>query len=296
MLTALALVAFAGNSILCRLALGEQAIDPASYTAVRLAAGAVTLWLITAVGHRARAGASGSWTGAGLLFLYAAAFSFAYVTLSTGTGALILFAAVQFTMIAAGLTSGERPVLGEWSGWALAVAGVIYLMLPGFAAPPFIGSALMAIAGVAWGFYSILGRGAEDPIRTTAGNFLRTIPLVVLLLLMQTSALRAAPMGLLWAVLSGAVTSGLGYMVWYAALPRLTATRAATAQLAVPLLAALGGILFLAEELTVRLMFSAAAILGGIGLAMLARRFSTSLIFAGKLVRRLNSPGGEQWR
>lgn len=285
-LTVLALLAFAGNSILCRLALGEAAIDPGSYTAVRLLSGAVTLWLITAVVRGRRAGASGTWTGAGLLFLYAAAFSFAYVSLSAGTGALILFAAVQFTMIAAGLRSGERPLLIEWVGWALAVAGLVYLLLPGFAAPPVSASFLMAAAGIAWGFYSLLGRGVGDPISATAGNFLRAVPLALIVVALQLPWLALTPIGILWAALSGAVTSGVGYVIWYAVLPRLTATRAATVQLAVPIVAALGGVLFLAEQISTRLLFSAAAILGGIGLAIAARSLAKSLSSAGQLLRR----------
>lgn len=286
-LTALALIAFAGNSILCRLALGEQAIDPASYTAVRLVSGAVTLRLITAfVCNRASGSAGGSSTGAGLLFLYAVAFSFAYVNLSAGAGALILFAAVQFTMIAAGLRSGERPAFGEWSGWALAVAGLIYLVLPGFAAPPLTQSLLMAAAGIAWGFYSLLGRGIGDPIQATAGNFLRTVPLALIPVLILSPSLTLSPLGLFWAALSGAITSGLGYVIWYAALPRLTATRAATVQLAVPIVAALGGVLFLAEQVSARLLISAAAILGGIGFGITARAVSKSFSFAGRMLRR----------
>ena len=287
-LTALALIAFAGNSILCRLALGESAIDPASYTAVRLGSGALTLWLISYLSNTRQEPAlvRGSWTGAGLLFLYAIAFSFAYVSLRAGTGALILFAAVQFTMMAAGLRSGERPGVGEWLGWSLAVAGMIYLVLPGVAAPPFGGSFLMAAAGVAWGFYSLLGRGLGNPIQTTAGNFLRTVPLALVTVLILSPSLTLSPLGLFWAGLSGAITSGLGYVIWYAALPRLTATRAATVQLAVPVIAAMGGVLFLAEEVTVRLLFSATAILGGIGLATAARTISESFTFAGKLFFR----------
>ena len=288
-LTVLALVAFAGNSILCRLALGQAAIDPASYTAVRLLSGAVTLWLITAVVRGgAHAGAGGNWTGAGLLFVYAAAFSFAYVSLSAGTGALILFAAVQFTMIAAGLRSGERPLLIEWVGWALAVAGLVYLLLPGFAAPPVSASFMMAAAGIAWGFYSLLGRGVGDPISATAGNFLRAVPMALIVAALQSPWLSLTPVGILWAALSGAVTSGLGYVIWYAVLPRLTATRAATVQLAVPIVAALGGVLFLAEQISTRLLFSAAAILGGIGLAIAARSLSKGFRSAGQLLRKID--------
>jgi drug/metabolite transporter (DMT)-like permease len=272
-LTALALIAFAGNSVLCRLALGEAAIDPASYTAIRLISGALTLWLITVLIHKgSRAGASGSWVAGGWLFLYAISFSFAYVSLSAGTGALILFAAVQFTMIAAGLRSGERPMGLEWCGLSIAVAGLIYLLFPGFTAPSLAGSLLMGVAGIAWGLYSLLGRGVSDPIQATANNFLRAAPLILFVAPFQLASLAVAPIGLIWAVLSGAITSGLGYVIWYAALTRLTATRAATVQLAVPVIAALGGVAFLSERITGRLLISTVAILGGIGLSLSARR------------------------
>lgn len=298
LLTALALVAFAGNSILCRLALGDGAIDPASYTAVRLVSGALALWSITHfVGtHRSHADTSGSWTGAVLLFLYAVAFSFAYMSLSAGTGALILFAAVQFTMIAAGLRSGERPMAGEWLGWALAATGLVYLALPGIAAPPLVGALLMAAAGVAWGLYSLLGRGVGNPIQTTAGNFRRTVPLVLIVAFIQLPSVTLSAMGLVWAALSGAITSGLGYVIWYAALPRLTAARAATVQLAVPVVAALGGIWFLAEEITVRLLLSAAAILGGIGLSLAARVLPATALKSSKVRRSYEEAGHDRSR
>ena len=271
-LTALALIAFAGNSVLCRLALGEAAIDPASYTAIRLISGALTLWLITVlISRKGPRAASGSWVAGGLLFLYAIGFSFAYLSLSAGTGALILFAAVQFTMIAAGLRSGERPMGLEWCGLSIAVSGLIYLLFPGFSAPSLAGSLLMGVAGIAWGLYSLLGRGVSDPIQATADNFLRAAPLIVFVAPFQLASLAVTPIGLIWAVLSGAITSGLGYVIWYAALTRLTVTRAATVQLAVPVIAALGGVAFLSERITGRLLISTVAILGGIGLSLSAR-------------------------
>lgn len=273
-LTVLALIAFAGNSVLCRLALGEGAIDPASYTAVRFISGALTLWLIiTWIGRRrSRAGSGSGWIAGAMLFLYAISFSFAYVDLSAGTGALILFVAVQCTMIGAGLRSGERPRPLEWWGLFISMAGLIYLVFPGIVAPSLGGSLLMAAAGIAWGVYSILGRGVDDPIAATAGNFLRTVPLVLIVMIFRLPVLILSPMGFLWAGLSGAVTSALGYVIWYAALSRLTATRAAIVQLAVPVIATLGGVLFLSEEITGRLLVSAAAILGGIGLSVSARK------------------------
>lgn len=272
-LTAIALTAFAGNSILCRLALGAAAIDPASYTAVRLVSGALMLRLIGRfLGSRlSPTRSSGSWGAGALLFLYAAAFAYAYRSLSAGTGALILFAAVQLTMIGSALRAGEKPSPLEWLGWFVAMTGLVYLIFPGIAAPSFAGSMLMAAAGIAWGAYSLLGRGVGDPVQTTADNFLRAVPLVLVLALVQLPLLTASPVGVIWAVLSGTITSALGYVIWYTVLDRLTATRAATLQLSVPVIAAFGGVAFLSEEVTARSLIAATAILGGIGLSMSAR-------------------------
>jgi drug/metabolite transporter (DMT)-like permease len=294
-LTALALLAFAGNSILARLALGPGAIDPASYTAVRLVSGAAMLWLLTSFGARAaHVPRRGNWQGAVWLFVYAITFSFAYLNLTAGIGALILFAAVQFTMIAAGLCAGERPIFVEWLGWAFAVAGLIYLLSPGITAPSFIGSLLMTTAGIAWGLYSILGRGTEDPIATTASNFSKSVPLVLIVSAIQLPSLTLSWSGFLWAGLSGTVTSALGYVLWYAVLPRLSATRAATVQLGVPVIAAVGGVLFLAEQVTPRLLLAACAILGGIGLASLAPSISESFISGSNAARRFNEARGKE--
>lgn len=273
-LTTVALLAFAGNSILCRLALGASAIDPASYTAVRLIAGALTLWFIgnCRSNNRQSTGSRKSWVTGALLFLYAITFAYAYMSLTTGTGALILFASVQLTMIAMALRSGERPVFFEWTGWLVAVSGLVYLVFPGIAAPSLAGSMLMMAAGVSWGFYSVLGRGVADPVQATTDNFLRSVPLIAAVALVQLRSLTATPIGLTWALVSGAVTSGLGYVVWYAALPRLTATRAATLQLAVPVIAGFGGVVLLSEPVVPRLLVAAAAILGGIGLSLLGRQ------------------------
>jgi drug/metabolite transporter (DMT)-like permease len=268
-LTVLALIAFAANSLFCRLALAEPLIDPASYTAVRLITGAITLWIIAVFRRNGSSGKSGgSWISAAMLFLYAVTFSFAYISLSAGTGALILFAAVQITMIAVGLYAGERPGILEWLGLLIAIAGLIYLVSPGVTAPSTIGSVLMATAGIAWGVYSLRGRGASNPIRVTTDNFLRTVPLAIAVFLLCLPVLTITPRGLLWAALSGSITSGVGYVLWYAALPRLTATRAATVQLAVPVLAAIGGVTVLAEAVSLRLVISAVVILGGVGLAV----------------------------
>jgi drug/metabolite transporter (DMT)-like permease len=210
----------------------------------------------------------GSWVSALALFVYAMAFSWAYVSLQAGTGALILFAAVQATMIAAALWSGERPGLLQWLGFAMAILGLLYLLLPGLAAPDPLGAALMFASGVAWGLYSLRGRGKGAPVAQTAGNFVRTVPFAVLAMGVAHGSLHAERPGVLLAITSGAVTSGLGYVLWYMVLPRLTVTRAAFIQLAVPLLAALGGVLFVAEPFTRRLAFSSVLILGGLALAI----------------------------
>jgi drug/metabolite transporter (DMT)-like permease len=268
-LTTLALIAFAANSVFCRLALAQPIIDPASYTAVRLITGAVTLWIIAALRRKESFRKSGgNWISAAMLFLYAVTFSFAYISLSAGTGALILFAAVQITMIAVGLYRGELPELSEWFGLFIAIGGLIYLVSPGITAPSTVGSVLMATAGLAWGVYSLRGRGVSDPIGATADNFIRTVPLAVGAALAWLPTLTLTPMGFLWAALSGSITSGVGYVIWYAALRGLTATRAAIVQLAVPVLAALAGVVVLGEAISLRLVISAVVILGGVGLAV----------------------------
>jgi len=271
-LTALALVAFAGNSILCRMALGARLIDPAGFTAVRLGAGAAMLWLVTAARDRGVPRLAGRWDSAAALFVYAAAFSLAYITLSAGTGALILFGAVQLTMILAGLRAGERPRPAEWAGLALAATGLVVLVRPGLAAPSPAGSALMALAGIAWGAYSLKGRGSTEPLRGTAGNFLRALPMAALMLLAARGGTAWEPRGVLLAVTSGALASGAGYAIWYAALPALTATRAALVQLLVPVLAAAGGVALLGEAVPLRLPVAAALVLGGVALAVTSHR------------------------
>lgn len=272
LLTALALVAFAGNSILCRMALGARLIDPAGFTAVRLGAGALTLWLVVALRSGGLPRLAGQWGSAAALFVYAAAFSLAYISLGAGTGALILFGAVQLTMILAGLRAGERPRPAEWLGLALAASGLVVLVRPGLTAPSPAGSALMATAGVAWGLYSLRGRGSTEPLRNTAGNFLRTIPLALLMLLVAGRGAAWEPRGVLLAAASGALASGLGYAIWYTALPALTATRAALVQLLVPILAAAGGVAVLGEAVPLRLPVAAALVLGGVALAVTTHR------------------------
>ncbi len=275
LLTLAALVAFAANSVLARLALRAGAIDPASYAAIRLATGALMLALIVAARGR-RPGASGTWRGAALLALYAVPFAYAYVGLTTGTGALILFGTVQVTMIGAGLLLGERPPATTWLGAALAAGGLVALVLPGLAAPPLGAAALMAIAGVAWGAYSLVGRGATEPLLATGGNFLRAAPLGLAVLaaaaLLAPAAHRVTGPGAALATASGALASGLGYVAWYAALPGLTRTQAALTQPAVLVLAAAAGVVLLGEPLTLRLALSGSAILAGIALVVLPRR------------------------
>jgi drug/metabolite transporter (DMT)-like permease len=267
--TSLALIAFAANSILCRMALGRRSIDPASFTAIRLLAGAVTPWIVSA-GARARPAAPvrAGWISAAMLFAYAAAFSLAYLSLGAGTGALILFGSVQATMIVAALRGGERFRPIEATGLVVALGGLVYLTAPGVTAPAPLGAALMAIAGIAWGIYSLRGRGAGDPLGDTARNFARALPLVAGMVLLSARHLHVTLAGALLAVASGALASGLGYVVWYVALRGLSAIRAATVQLAVPVLAAAGGVLVLGERVTLRLVLAAALILGGVALAI----------------------------
>ena len=272
-LTSLSMLAFAGNSLLCRLALQQSHLDAGSFTSIRLVSGALVLWLV-ARKFRGDQNGAGNWPSALALFIYAAAFSFAYVRLPTATGALLLFGAVQATMISYGLWKGERLQPLQRVGLALALSGLLGLLLPGISAPPLAGSVLMLGAGVAWGVYSLRGKGAGDPTRVTAGNFLRAAPIAIalslLMLGLQRVTLDAAGIG--YALASGALTSGLGYAIWYTAVPALKATTAATVQLSVPVLAALGGIVFLGEAVTLRLGLASLAILGGIALVVLQKR------------------------
>lgn len=269
LLTALTMIAFAGNSLLCRLALKDTTIDAATFTAVRIASGALILMAIVRLhGGGGRPMAGGSWAAAAMLFIYAAGFSFAYRELSAATGALILFGAVQFTMIGYGLWSGERLRGLQLAGLAAALAGLVYLLLPGLAAPPLQDAASMLAAGMAWGIYSLLGRGSGDSTQATAGNFMRAVPFATALCLAFSRDAAGDPLGVFYAVLSGAVTSGLGYALWYSVLPALKATSAATIQLCVPVLAAVGGVVLLAEPVTPRLLLASAAILGGIALTI----------------------------
>lgn len=270
--TSLALVAFAFNSILCRLALRNGAIDPAGFTSVRLISGAVVLITLSYFFSKGSSGKRGNWLSAFFLFAYAICFSFAYLGMTAGTGALILFGSVQLTMIAFAIVQGERPHVLEWIGLLSAVAGLVYLVLPGLSAPPLGSSALMAAAGAAWGFYTLRGRGSAAPLADTTGNFLRAVPMMGIAAIPFLSKIDLSTNGLLLATTSGAITSGVGYSIWYAALRHLTATRAAVLQLSVPVLAAVFGILLLSELATRRLATAAALILGGILVVIVARR------------------------
>jgi drug/metabolite transporter (DMT)-like permease len=270
-LTLLAMVAFAANSLLCRVALKDSGIDAASFTTVRMVSGAAALWLIVRI-RDGTAAREGNWASALALFAYAAAFSYAYISLTAGTGALLLFGAVQATMIGYAIWSGERLRPLQVAGIVFALCGLLGLLLPGLSAPPLLGAALMLAAGIAWGIYSLRGRGAGDPLRVTAGNFLRGAPFAAVLSLATISSASIDGWGFLYAVISGALASGVGYAIWYSALPALRASTAATVQLVVPVLAALGGILFLGEQLTMRFVLASIAILGGIALVILVRK------------------------
>lgn len=277
-LAVVALIAFAGNSVLNRAALQAGLIDPVSFTQIRIVAGAVMLApFLGLMGARsagarrwarAAVAAPRAWIAAGALFAYALGFSLAYVALDAGVGALILFSMVQLTMIGAGVAQGVRPRAAQWAGVAAALAGLGYLVAPsGMAdvpAPPGWGVALMALAGAAWGVYTLLGKGEADPTRATARNFWLAVPFALLLFAAGPDWSAATPGGVALAVASGALTSGLGYAVWYAALRDLPTMTAATAQLSVPAIAAFGGAVFLGEAITLRLVLASVLILGGV--------------------------------
>ena len=270
-LTSLTMIAFAGNSLLCRVALRDTAIDAASFTSIRLISGALVLAALM-YARPGRVVAAGSWRGAVLLFGYAAFFSFAYRQLSAATGALLLFGAVQTTMLGYGLLRGEQFSRAQLAGLAMAVVGLIYMLLPGLSAPPLVPSILMVCAGVAWGGYSTLGRGTGDPGAATAGNFLRAVPLTAVLSLFTIGQASIDSPGAIYAILSGGIASGLGYAMWYAVLPSLGTVPAAIIQLSVPAIAAGGGVVLLSEQVTLRLLLASVAILGGIAIVVLRAR------------------------
>jgi len=269
--TVFALLCFAANSVLCRTALRQPHIDPASFMSIRLCSGALTMWVLL----RARAGqqqkVAGDWTSALVLLAYAVTFTFAYLGLTAGTGALLLFGAVQVAMIAAGFAGGERIDLTIACGWLLAVAGLILLLLPGISAPPPLDAVLMLIAGIAWGVYSLRGRRSQQPLADTAGNFVRSVPGTLLVSTLFWAHRSADFEGVVLAALSGSIASGLGYLAWYSALPRLGAIAAANAQLSVPVIAALAGVALLGEPISGRLALASVLVLGGTAVAVRRR-------------------------
>lgn len=270
--TALALVAFAANSVLARMALEDGTIDAGGYTIVRLLSGATVLLVLVGLDQRStNVTTKGSWAAGLMLFVYAITFSYAYISLDTGTGALILFGAVQITMILVALFRGYRPSPAEWAGLVLAFAGFVYLMLPGISTPSALGFLLMTVSGIAWGLYTLQGRGSKNPLADTAYNFLRTVPLVLVVLVITFADSNYSMRGVLLAVLSGGIASGLGYTMWYTALGGLSFTQAAVLQLLVPVIAAAGGVIFVSEAITWRLTVSAVLILTGILLVVLNR-------------------------
>jgi drug/metabolite transporter (DMT)-like permease len=270
LLTTVAMTAFAGNSLLCRAALRDTDIDAATFTSVRLASGALMLWLLVSLrGNRAPL-KQGSWGSALALFAYAAAFSYAYGGLSAAMGALLLFGSVQATMISIGIVRGNRPHWAQWAGFVVAFSGLVGLLLPGLTAPPLFSSLLMISAGIAWGVYSLRAKGAGEPTAVTTGNFIRSVPMALALSLVMMAGARIDMAGMGYAIASGAIASGMGYAIWYMALPLLQATTAATVQLSVPVIAAIGGVLLLTEPLTLRLVVAGVAILGGIAIVILA--------------------------
>jgi drug/metabolite transporter (DMT)-like permease len=271
--TVFALFAFAANSVLNRLALGGNTIDAGSYIGIRLISGAITLWLINGVSKR-----NFNFTlkynplSAFYLFLYGVAFSFAYRSLTSGTGAFILFGTVQITMLTVLLRRGERPHFSEWAGLILAICGLTYLVFPGLSAPDPIGAILMLTAGIAWGFYTLRGKGVKDPLETTALNFILAVPMVLLVNVFTYPQAHFSNVGVIYAILSGAIASGVGYVIWYAALKGLTTTQAALLQLSVPIIAAVGGILFLNETITTRLIIAGILIICGVVVALVGKR------------------------
>ena len=267
------MLAFAGNSLLCQVALKNTGIDAATFTSIRLISAALTLWLVVRLTSNANSG-KGNWPSAVALFAYAAGFSFAYIYLTAATGALLLFGAVQTTMIGYGMWRGERLLSLQWLGLILALVGLVGLTLPGLSAPPLMSSLLMIGAGVAWGIYSLRGKGAGDPTLVTAGNFLRTVPITAVLSLLMMSRFTLDIAGTWYAIMSGALTSGIGYAIWYRALPALKATQAATVQLSVPVIAALGGIVLLGESVSLRLILASIAIISGIALVIREKKIA----------------------
>jgi len=272
--TGFTLIAFAANSVLCRLALGEKTIDASSFTVIRLLSGAIVLLIILKMNRiKNSSPIKGNWFASLMLFLYAVTFSFAYITLDTGTGAIILFGSVQITMILLSLISGNRLLITEWIGVSIAFIGFIYLVSPGVTSPSIMGFSFMTVAGIAWGIYTLKGRDSLNPLMDTANNFFRTIPFVMFLAVIAIQSTYYTTEGILLAALSGGIASGIGYTIWYVALGGLSAIQAAVVQLLVPVIAALGGVIFLSEKITLRLTLSGIMILGGILMVVWGRYY-----------------------
>ena len=294
--TVLAMLAFAGNSVLCRMALEHGAIDPASFTSIRLFSGAIMLSMLLLIFPKSLNSFDGltalharkvesvvpfsqlrrlcslqqsNWLGGFSLFAYAAGFSFAYISLPAGTGALILFATVQITMLSYALLQGARFSPAQWLGFAFALFGLTYLFLPGISAPPLFGAVLMMLAGCAWGIYSLLGKKVNNPTQSTAENFIRASLISVLLSVFFSIHLSISFEGFMLAIASGALTSGMGYAIWYSVLPHLKAASSATLQLTVPVIATVGGVIWLGEDIGVRLIVASIAILSGVAMVVL---------------------------
>ncbi|MGI9308343.1 MAG: DMT family transporter [Gammaproteobacteria bacterium] len=270
--TVFAMLAFAANSLLCRMALGNELIDAASFTSIRIIAGAAMLIAIAGPRWSRTGRAQTNWLTVAMLFIYMAFFSFAYRSLSAGTGALIGFVAVQLTMFGVAINRGERFTPLAWGGLLVAAIGVVYLVSPGLRAPDLLGSICMAVAGIGWGVYSLIGSGKVEPRESTANNFIGAIPLTIVLQLMFLNDVHLTRDGILLAAVSGAITSGLGYVLWYSAIRGLSISLAATVQLSVPVITAFGGVVLLAEEISLRLIIASIATLGGIAVVLRSRQ------------------------
>lgn len=273
LLTTITMIAFGANSIFGRVALEGDAIDPSSYSFIRLLSGAIMLAILVGASSvvSKKNFSHGNIISALCLFAYAAAFSFSYVNIETGVGALILFACVQAVMIGWALFEGDRPSLFEWLGIVIAFGAFIWLVSPGLEAPDPIAATLMAISGIAWGTYSLRGKSSSDPLKATAGNFLLSVPMGLVLLFITISSSQITLYGVILAIASGAITSGMGYALWYKVLPQLTSTRASIVQLTVPVVAGIGGLIFLSEPLTFRFVLASALILGGVAISIVMK-------------------------
>ncbi|WP_057832906.1 DMT family transporter [Colwellia sp. TT2012] len=280
LITILSLLAFAANSLITRFALEKTSIDEASFIMLRVVSGALFLWLFVTIKNHKAPLQSGSWLAAAALFIYAVSFTYGYGLIAAGTGALLLFGSVQITMTLVGYREGERLNRVQLIGFVLALAGLVILMLPGIRAPSFIGALLMCISGIAWGIYTLQGRGASDPAAATAGNFIKAAPMAILLWfivnLVDHGSINLDSTGAFYALFSGIITSGMGYIIWYSILPELKAIQAAVVQLSVPILVTLAGAMLLNEAITLRVVLASCAILSGTILVLTCKKSSTA--------------------